>query len=79
MAPVKIILYRWAGSWGPFRIKIPCGECSLTRDVLKDTFEKELQGIPVDFEIQDWLSNWWPTTSSRCCESTNRSMSHTNI
>lgn len=59
MQPVKIQLYRWAGSWGPFKIKIPCGECSLTRDVLKDTFENELQGIPVDFEIKDWLTFWW--------------------
>ena len=59
MPPVKIQLYRWAGAWGPFRIKIPCGECSLTRDVLKDTFANELQGVSVDFEIKDWLSCWW--------------------
>jgi len=28
--PVKVTLYRWAGSWGPFKVNIPCGECSLT-------------------------------------------------
>ncbi len=33
MQPVKIQLSLWAGAWGPFKIKIPCGECSLTRDV----------------------------------------------
>ncbi len=57
--PVKVTLYRWAGSWGPFKVSIPCGECSLTVDVIKDTFETELAGIPVELEIHDWLSNWW--------------------
>ncbi len=57
--PVRIILYKWAGSWGPFRIRIPCGECSLTRDVLQDTFANELHGIPVELEVREWLSNWW--------------------
>jgi len=58
-APVKIVLYRWAGSWGPFLIKIPCGECSLTKDVIRDTLEHELAGIPVELEIRDWLCEWW--------------------
>ena len=31
MNPVRITLYRWAGVWGPFRIKVPCGECALTQ------------------------------------------------
>ena len=57
--PVKITLFRWAGSWGPFRIKIPCGECSLTEDVIRDCLEKELGGIEVKFEEFDWLSHWW--------------------
>ena len=57
--PVKVTLYRWAGSWGPFKVSIPCGECSLTVDVIKDTFETELAGIPVELETHDWLSNWW--------------------
>lgn len=57
--PVKLTLYRWAGSWGPFKVKIPCGECSLTVDVITDTMETELDGIPVDLEIREWLSEWW--------------------
>jgi glutaredoxin len=57
--PVRVTLYRWAGQWGPFKVKIPCGECSLTRDVLADTFANELSGVPVEFETLDWLSNWW--------------------
>ncbi|MEL6375257.1 MAG: glutaredoxin [Pseudomonadota bacterium] len=56
--PVKIMLYRWAGQWGPFKVKIPCGECALTADVLKDVLENELSGIPVTLETKDWLSNW---------------------
>ncbi|MCU7812933.1 MAG: glutaredoxin, partial [Candidatus Thiodiazotropha sp. (ex Notomyrtea botanica)] len=59
MEPVYITLYRWAGSWGPFKVKIPCGECSLTKDVLEDTFLHELEGIPIKLEMLDWLSWWW--------------------
>ena len=57
--PVKITLYRWAGQWGPFKVKIPCGECSLTVDVINDTIATELAGIPVELETLDWLSTWW--------------------
>lgn len=58
-AAVSIILYRWGGAFGPFRIKIPCGECALTRDVIEDTLANELADIPVALEIRDWLSLWW--------------------
>ncbi|MFA0087735.1 glutaredoxin [Vibrio sp. E150_011] len=57
--PIKITLYRWAGSWGPFKVTIPCGECTLTKDILNDTFNTELAGIPVELEVKDWLSHWW--------------------
>ncbi len=57
--PVKVTLYRWAGSFGPFKVSIPCGECSLTVDVIEDTFATELAGIPVELETLDWLSHWW--------------------
>ena len=57
--PVKIKLYRWAGKWGPFKVNIPCGECSLTVDVINDTMATELAGIPVELETHDWLSMWW--------------------
>lgn len=56
---IKITLYRWAGAWGPFKVKVPCGECSLTKDVLKDSLEKDLIGIPVKLDIREWLSEWW--------------------
>jgi len=57
--PIKITLYRWGGSWGPFKVNIPCGECTLTKDILKDTFENELAGVEVELEVKDWLSHWW--------------------
>ena len=57
--PVKVTLYRWAGSWGPFKVNVPCGECALTTDVITDTFENELSGVTVELETLDWLSNWW--------------------
>lgn len=56
---VQLTLYRWAGEWGPFKVKIPCGECTLTVDVINDTLETELAGIPVDLQVRDWLSEWW--------------------
>jgi glutaredoxin len=57
--PVKVVLFRWAGAFGPFKVNIPCGECSLTKDVLSDTFATELAGVPVELEVRDWLSEWW--------------------
>ncbi len=57
--PVKITLYRWGGKWGPFSVKIPCGECTLTKDILSDTFANELKDVPVELEVKDWLSYWW--------------------
>ncbi len=57
--PVPITLYKWAGAWGPFKVKIPCGECTLTLDIIKDTIDSELGGIPVNLEVREWLSEWW--------------------
>lgn len=57
--PVKITVFRWAGKWGPFKVKIPCGECALTKDVIQDTLDNELAGIPADVDMREWLSEWW--------------------
>ena len=57
--PVRVTLYRWAGKWGPFKVKIPCGECALTKDVLLDAFETDLAGVPVELEVREWLSEWY--------------------
>lgn len=56
---VKILLYKWAGQWGPFKVKIPCGECALTEDVIEDTIVNELGNANVEFETREWLSRWW--------------------
>ncbi len=57
--PIKITLYKWAGAWGPFKVNIPCGECSLTSDVIQDTMESELAGVPVELDVREWLTEWW--------------------
>lgn len=57
--PVRVTLYRWAGKWGPFKVNIPCGECALTKDVLLDTFETDLAGIPIELDVRDWLTEWY--------------------
>ena len=59
MNKVTITVFRWAGKWGPFKVKIPCGECSLTKDVIQDTIENELGDISVELDMRDWLSEWW--------------------
>lgn len=56
---VRVTLYRWAGSWGPFSVTVPCGECALTADILRDTLECELAGVPIRLEVREWLAEWW--------------------
>jgi glutaredoxin len=58
-ASINITVYRWAGAWGPFKVTIPCGECSLTKDVILDTVENELDGVAVELDMRDWLTEWW--------------------
>ena len=52
-------MFHWAGAWGPFRIRIPCGECALSRDIIEDCMATELAGIDVTLDVRDWLSEWW--------------------
>jgi glutaredoxin len=40
-------------------VKIPWGECSLTKDVIEDTIATDLEGISVKLVMRDWLSEWW--------------------
>ena len=54
--PAKLLLYRWGGKWGPFKVKIPCGECTLTTDIVKDVLENELKTAEVELTVRDWLS-----------------------
>src|SRR3990167_3777947 len=56
---INITLYRWAGQFGPFKIKIPCGECSLTKDIILDTLSTDLKEIPVKLSVHEWLNEWW--------------------
>lgn len=61
MESINIHLYKWAGKWGPFSIKIPCGECTITKDILLDVIANELADIPIILHENDWLSKWWQT------------------
>lgn len=55
--PARLLVYRWGGKWGPFKVKIPCGECALTHDVIQDTLKNELANAVVDYEVKDWLTH----------------------
>ena len=57
--PVNITVFRWAGAWGPFKVKIPCGECALTKDIIQDCIDTDLTGIDVELDMRDWLTEWW--------------------
>lgn len=57
--PIKMTIYRWGGESGPFKVKIPCGECTLTKDIIQGTVDNELKDYDVEVETFDWLSNWW--------------------
>lgn len=59
MQQVEVVQYRWAGSWGPFRINVECGECSLSEGILQSVVEEEFEEYPVTYRIVDWLPNWW--------------------
>ena len=56
---VNITVFRWAGAWGPFKVNIPCGECSLTKDIIQDCMDTDLAGIEVELDLRDWLTEWW--------------------
>ena len=59
MSGINITVYKWAGAWGPFKVNIPCGECTLTEDVIKDTLANELKDVDVELETHDWLTQSW--------------------
>ena len=55
--PAKLTVYKWGGKKWPFKVKIPCGECSLTQDIIKDVLENEAANAKVELEVKDWLSH----------------------
>jgi glutaredoxin len=58
---IEINQYKWAGNWGPFKIKIPCGECAVTENIINDVIENDFleQKDLLKFEVKEWLPNWW--------------------
>ena len=56
---VEIIQYKWAGKWGSVKIKIECGECSVTEGTIESVIAEEFQGQEISFKVLPWLDNWW--------------------
>lgn len=54
---IKVELYKWEGSFFPFKIKNHCGECSLNKKVIESVIEE----LPFDVEFKEkpWLNNWY--------------------
>jgi hypothetical protein len=61
MASSKVLItqYKWAGSWGPFKVKVKCNECDLTTAILRALLKKEFKKKPVELVIKPWLDNWY--------------------
>ncbi|MFT7219940.1 MAG: hypothetical protein ACI8Z1_001557 [Candidatus Azotimanducaceae bacterium] len=59
MRNVIITVYKWPGAWAPFKIRVPCGESTLTQDVILDTLETEPAGVNTTRKVRHWLCAWW--------------------
>lgn len=57
--PIQLRLYKFEGQWGPFKVRIPCGECALTEDIIEATLAHELANANVSFTTKEWLTYWW--------------------
>lgn len=55
--PVVITQFKWAGDWGPFRIKSNCDECDTITNTIKKMMGEEFKGKNVVFEVKPWLNN----------------------
>lgn len=55
--PVIITQFKWAGQWGPLRIKSHCGECDLVTTILRGMIVKEFKDTNVVLEVKPWLDN----------------------
>jgi glutaredoxin len=56
---MEIIQYKWAGKWGPFKIKIMCGECSISESIVENILKKKFPNEKIDFKVLPWLDNWY--------------------
>ena len=55
---IKVTLYRWAGSLGPFRITSECVECDFAVAAIRNLMTAHPEW-PVEFEIKPWLDYAW--------------------
>lgn len=55
---IKVTLYRWAGSLGPFQITSECVECDFAVAAIRRVLSAH-PDWPVEFEIKPWLNHAW--------------------
>ncbi|MCI0348127.1 MAG: thioredoxin family protein [Acidobacteriales bacterium] len=55
---IKMELYRWAGSLGPFRITSDCIECDFAVAAIHEVMAAH-PDWPVELEIKPWLNHAW--------------------
>ncbi|MFC2162199.1 hypothetical protein ACFLRF_00825 [Candidatus Altiarchaeota archaeon] len=58
MVKVEVVQYRWAGKWGPFKIRSECAECGLVKAMMENLLETRFKGEDASFEVKPWLDNW---------------------
>jgi 3-deoxy-D-manno-octulosonic-acid transferase len=55
---IKVTLYRWAGSLGPFRITTECLECDFAVATIRAVLSAH-PDWPVELEVKPWLDHFW--------------------
>jgi glutaredoxin len=56
---INITLYKWEGHFGPIGANIPCGECTITGDIINDVLDSDLADIDVSVESYPFFEHWW--------------------
>lgn len=57
--PIHITLYKWEGRWGPIGATIPCGECTITDNIIEDVLQSDLKNINIKRESFPFFEHWW--------------------
>ncbi len=55
---VEIMLYRWAGTIGPFQITSECVECDFALAQLRSFLDSH-PSWPLELEVKPWLNHAW--------------------
>lgn len=55
--PIVITDFKWAGKFGPIKIKSPCNECDIVTSSLRKMIEEDFKGKNVVLEVKPWLNH----------------------